>query len=105
MAATVLRERYFDAVKELGQMDVLYQALTMGTNNPSWIEFYAAKYVSQGDPLYVQTQLALGYTSAEMQYLFNLALYPTTLPPQIIRTRKGFEILARDNTPIETRAP
>lgn len=105
MTATVPREQYFDAVKELGQMEVLYQALTMDTNDPSWIEFYSAKYVSQGDPLYVQTQLALGYTSAEMQYLFNLALYPTALPAQIVRTRKGLEILDRANSPIETRTP
>jgi hypothetical protein len=52
----------------------LYQGISADANYPDWIEFYSAKYVSQGDPLYVQTQLTLGYTSEQMQTLFDLAL-------------------------------
>lgn len=73
MTTTVTRQQYFTAVTQLADMNTLYQNMTANTNDLTWIEFWAAPYVEQGDPLYVQTQMALGYTSAQMQALFNLA--------------------------------
>ena len=55
-------------------MNTLYQSLPFDANYPDWIEFNAAKLVQVGDPLYVQTQLALGYTSAQMLTLFEAAV-------------------------------
>ena len=74
MAATVTRQQFFTAVAQFSDMNALYQSIPMDANYPDWIEFYSAKYVEQGDPLYVQTQMALGYTSAQMLTLFDAAV-------------------------------
>ncbi len=74
MTATVKREQFFMAVAQQSGMNTVYQGVSADANYPDWIEFSSAKYVAQGDPLYVQTQMALGYTSAQMQALFDLAL-------------------------------
>ena len=104
MLTTVTREQYFNAVAQLGGMDALYQSASADANSPVWIEFYSAKYVKKGDPLYVQTQLALGYTSAQMQILFDMAVSPMVIPSQYIRARDGMVILSRDGSVIESRA-
>ena len=104
MITTVPREQYFNAVAQLGQMTALYQGVVMNANNAVWIEFNAAKYVTVGDPLYVQTQLALGYTSAQMQVLFDMALNQTVIPSQYVRARDGMVILSRNGSIIESRA-
>lgn len=70
----LLLENNIDKLMKETYPSSLYQGLSADANYPDWIEFYSAKYVAQGDPLYVQTQLALGYTSAQMQTLFDLAL-------------------------------
>lgn len=103
MAATVTRQQFIAAVALLNDMNTLYQSLPAEADYPDWIEFYSADYVVQGDPLYVQTQLALGYTSAEMQFLFDLALHPVAFPALAVRGRKGFVILDRAGTEIESR--
>lgn len=103
MAATVLRQQFFDTVAYFNGMDILYQNIYSDANYPDWIEFYSAKYVSQGDPLYVQTQMALGLTSAEMRFLFDLALTGSVLPSQIVRNRKGSPVLDRSGEQIESR--
>ena len=74
MAATVTRQQFIAAVAELADMNTLYQGISADANYPDWIKFYSAEYVEQGDPLYVQTQMALGYTSAQMLNLFNAAV-------------------------------
>lgn len=74
MTSTVSRHQFLAAVAQLTGMTALYQDINADVNYPDWVEFYSARYVAQGDPLYVQTQLALGYTSAQMQTLFDLAL-------------------------------
>lgn len=73
MTATVTRQQFIEAVRQSADMNVWYQGISADANYPDWIEFYSAKYVEQGDLLYVQTQMALGYTSAQMQALFDLA--------------------------------
>lgn len=74
MAATVTRQQFIAAVDQLADMNVWYQGISADAEYPDWIEFYSAKYVEQGDALYMQTQMALGYTSAQMQTLFDLAV-------------------------------
>lgn len=103
MTATVTRQQFIAAVAELDGMAALYQNLSADSGYPDWVEFYSAKYVSQGDPLYVQTQLALGYTSAEMQFLFDIAIYQTVIPAQDIRSRNGIPILDRSGERVESR--
>lgn len=73
MTTTVTREQYFTAVAQLGDMDTLYQSITMNTNDPSWIEFWSASYVTLGDALSNATQTAFGWTGAQMVALFNAA--------------------------------
>lgn len=73
MITTVTRDQFIAAVDQLADMNAVYQGISADANYPDWVEFYSAKYVEQGDPLYVQTQMALGYTSAQMQALFDLA--------------------------------
>jgi hypothetical protein len=91
------------AIAELNGMNTVYQGISADANYPDWTEFYSAKYVAQGDPLYVQTQLALGYTSAEMQFLFDLAVYQTVIPAQDIRARNGVPIVNRSGERVESR--
>lgn len=73
MTTTVTRQQYFTAVAELGNMDTLYQALTMNTNDPAWIEYWSASYVTLGDALSNLTQSTFGWTGAQMVALFNTA--------------------------------
>jgi hypothetical protein len=74
MITTVTREQLFIAISVVNEMDAAYSGVSADANYPDWIEFNAAKRVKVGDPLYVQIQLALGYTSAQMLNLFNAAV-------------------------------
>jgi hypothetical protein len=71
---TVTREQFFTALADITKMNEAYQGVSADANYPDWVEFNAAKLVQVGDPLYVQTQLALGYTSAQMLTLFEAAV-------------------------------
>jgi hypothetical protein len=71
---TVTRQQFFTALADVSEMNTVYQGVSADANYPDWIEFNAAKLVQVGDPLYVQTQLALGYTSAQMLTLFEAAV-------------------------------
>ncbi len=71
---TVTRQQFFTALADVSEMNTVYQGVAADANYPDWIEFNAAKLVQVGDPLYVQTQLALGYTSAQMLTLFEAAV-------------------------------
>ncbi len=71
---TVTRQQFFTALADASEMNTVYQGVSADANYPDWIEFNAAKLVQVGDPLYVQTQLALGYTSAQMLTLFEAAV-------------------------------
>jgi hypothetical protein len=71
---TVTRQQFFTALADASEMNTVYQDVSADANYPDWIEFNAAKLVQVGDPLYVQTQLALGYTSAQMLTLFEAAV-------------------------------
>lgn len=71
---TVTRQQFFTALADVSEMNAAYQDVPADANYPDWIEFNAAKLVQVGDPLYVQTQLALGYTSAQMLTLFEAAV-------------------------------
>ena len=74
MITTVTRQQFFTALADVSEMNAAYQGVSPDANYPDWIEFNAAKLVQVGDPLYVQTQLALGYTSAQMLSLFAAAV-------------------------------
>jgi hypothetical protein len=71
---TVTRQQFFTALADVSEMNTVYQGVSADVDYPDWIEFNAAKLVQVGDPLYVQTQLALGYTSAQMLTLFEAAV-------------------------------
>jgi hypothetical protein len=71
---TVTRQQFVTALADVSEMNTAYQGVSADANYPDWIEFNAAKLVQVGDPLYVQTQLALGYTSAQMLTLFEAAV-------------------------------
>jgi len=74
MITTVTRQQFFTALADVSEMNTVYQGVSADADYPDWIEFNAAKLVQVGDPLYVQTQLALGYTSAQMLTLFEAAV-------------------------------
>jgi hypothetical protein len=74
MITTVTRQQFFTALADVSEMNTAYQGISADTNYPDWVEFNSAKLVQVGDPLYVQTQLALGYTSAQMLNLFEAAV-------------------------------
>jgi hypothetical protein len=74
MITTVTRQQFFTALADVSEMNAVYQGVSADANYPDWIEFNSAKLVKVGDPLYVQTQLALGYTSAQMLTLFDAAV-------------------------------
>lgn len=74
MVTTVLRRQFFTALADATEMNNIYQSIVVNSDDPVWIEFWAAKYIRVGDPLYIHTQLVLGYTSAQMQTLFDLAV-------------------------------
>lgn len=74
MITTVTRRQFFTALADVSEMNAAYQGVSADANYPDWIEFNSAKLVQIGDPLYVQTQLALGYTSAQMLTLFDAAV-------------------------------
>jgi hypothetical protein len=71
---TVTRQQFVTALADVSEMNTAYQGISADANYPDWIEFYSAELVQVGDPLYVQTQLALGYTSAQMLTLFEAAV-------------------------------
>jgi hypothetical protein len=74
MITTVTRQQFFTALADVSEMNAVYQGISADANYPDWIEFNSAKLVQVGDPLYVQTQLTLGYTSAQMLTLFDAAV-------------------------------
>jgi hypothetical protein len=74
MITTVTKQQLFTALANVSEMDAAYQGVSADANYPDWIEFNSAKIVQVGDPLYVQIQLALGYTSAQMLTLFDAAV-------------------------------
>lgn len=74
MITTVTRQQFFTALADVSEMNTIYQGIPADANYPDWIEFNSAKLVQVGDPLYVQTQLTLGYTSAQMLTLFDAAV-------------------------------
>jgi len=74
MITTVTRQQFFTALADVSEMNAVYQGVSADANYPDWIEFNSAKLVQVGDPLYVQTQLTLGYTSAQMLTLFDAAV-------------------------------
>lgn len=74
MITTVTREQFFNAIAAVNKMNAAYQGVSADANYADWIEFNSAKRVEVGDPLYVATQLALGYTSDQMQALFQTAV-------------------------------
>lgn len=74
MITTVTRYQFFTALAAANEMNAAYQGVSADANYPDWVEFNSAKRVEVGDPLYVATQLALGYTSAQMLTLFESAV-------------------------------
>lgn len=74
MITTVTRKQFFIALADATAMNETYQGISADANYSDWIEFNAAKLVQVGDPLYVKTQLALNYTSAQMLALFDAAV-------------------------------
>lgn len=74
MITTVTRRQFFTALADVSEMNTAYQNVSADANYPDWVEFNSARLVEVGDPLYVQTQLALGYTSAQMLALFDAAV-------------------------------
>ena len=74
MITTVTRQQFFTALAAVNGMNDAYQGVLAGANYPDWIEFWSAKRVQIGDPLYVATQMALGYTSDQMLALFAVAV-------------------------------
>ena len=74
MITTVTREQFFTALAANSEMNTVYQGISADANYPDWIEFWSAKRVQVGDPLYVATQMALGYTSDQMLTLFAAAV-------------------------------
>lgn len=74
MITTVSRANLFTAINNVDSMDVVYQNIPADANNPVWVEFNSAKYIVFRDPVYYSVQLALGYTSAQMETLFNAAV-------------------------------
>jgi hypothetical protein len=76
MITTVPRQQFFDALAYVSGLDDTFWRVSADANYPDWIEFNSAKLVQVGDPLYVVTQLALGYTPENMRALFDLAVYP-----------------------------
>lgn len=73
MITTVTREQFFTALAAVNEMNAAYQGVSADANYPDWIEFWSAKRVKVGDPLYVAVQLGLGYTSSQMLTVFEAA--------------------------------
>lgn len=82
----VTRQQYFTALAQLGDMDALYQAVPMDTNDPEWIEFWAAEFIESGDSLANLTQSALGWTDGQMIALFNAAENVPVVTPSTSNT-------------------
>ena len=74
MITTVTREQFFTAIAAANEMNAAYQGVSADANYPDWVEFWSAKRVEIGDPLYVAVQLRLGYTSSQMLTLFEAAV-------------------------------
>ena len=73
MITTVTRAQFFTALAAIPEMNAVYQNVSADTNTPDWIEFWSAKRVKIGDPLYVAVQTTLNYTSSQMLTLFETA--------------------------------
>lgn len=74
MITTVTRNQFFTALAAANEMNAAYQGVSADANYPDWVEFWSAKRIEIGDPLYVAVQLALGYTSDQMLNLFETAV-------------------------------
>jgi hypothetical protein len=74
MITTVTREQFFTALAAVNEMNAVYQGVSADANYPDWVEFWSAKRIEIGDPLYVAVQLGLGYTSDQMLTLFEAAV-------------------------------
>jgi hypothetical protein len=70
---TVTRQQYFTALAQMGDMNTLYQAIPADTNDPEWVEFWSAEYITSGDSVATLTQAALGWTNGQMIALFTAA--------------------------------
>lgn len=78
---TVTRQQYFTALAQLGDMDLLYQAVPASADSPDWIEFWSAEYITSGDDIATLTQSALGWTDGQMIALFSAAAnVPVVVP-------------------------
>lgn len=98
MITTVPRQQFFDALAYVSGMNDTYQGVSADTNYPDWIEFNSAKLVQVGDPLYVLTQLTLGYTSEDMLVLFDLAVQRTfVINDGFVLEKSPFFLLLEDD--------
>lgn len=73
MIATATRQQFFTAVSQLGDLNLVYQAVLADTNSAVWVEFNSADIVKADDALAQTTQYALNWTSAQMEVLFDTA--------------------------------
>ena len=83
---TVTRQQYFTALSQLGDMNLLFQAVPADAETDEWIEFWTAEYISSGDPLAVLTQSSQGWTDGQMIALFNAALNVPVVVPSTSNT-------------------
>jgi len=83
---TVTRQQYFTALAQLGDMNLLFQAVPADANTDDWIEFWAAEYITSGDPIAVLTQSSQGWTDGQMIALFNAALNVPVVVPSTSNT-------------------
>lgn len=77
MITTATRQQYFTAVAQLGNLDLVYQAISADTESAAWIEFNSAALIQLDDAVSQATQLALGWTSDQMATLFDTAAHIT----------------------------
>jgi hypothetical protein len=73
MITTATRQQYFTAVAQLGDLDLVYQAISADTESAAWIQFNSAELLQLGDAVAQATQLALGFTEDQMATLFDTA--------------------------------
>ncbi len=73
MITAVTRQQFFAALAAANKMNDVYMGISADANYPDWIEFWSAKWVVVGDPLYVAVQTTLNYTSDQMLALFESA--------------------------------
>jgi len=70
---TVSRLQYFEAVAQLGDMELLYQAVSADPYSSNWIQFNSAACISDTDSIATLTQTTFGWSSTQMANLFTLA--------------------------------